>query len=124
MSTARKPDAGLDVEQRIYLLKSTVRRELISVVAEHEELTLRQAAEHIAAREMGVDVDEITYDDQSGIFAMCSQNHVPTLEEHGVIEVGELSGETTAVLRATEVTHGVAELIELLEDAEIGGARA
>lgn len=118
MSTTRKREGVIDVETRIFLVKSSVRRELISVVAEHGEITLRSAAEHIAAKKEGVDVDEITYHDQKGIYSMAAQNHVPTLEEHGIIETDD------NVLQATDVTHDVAELIDLLGDVEIGGARA
>lgn len=118
MNAASTSDVDLDVDTLLNVINVERRRRLIELAAEHGELSLREASAIIAADEKDIPREDITYEDRHPIYAPLYQNHVPNLAENGVLEVED------NVLRATNVTRDVAELIDVLDGVEIGGARA
>lgn len=85
------PDPGptsLD-EQTLYeLLANPRRRHIIEHVAERDEpTTKRQLAELLAALEDDeIDLNDITHADQQSAYVSLHQQHIPALQEHGLVE--------------------------------------
>lgn len=118
MSAIQREGEDFDIDKVVSVIKSPRRRRLIEIVSQYEEITLRDASEIIAAEDNGIDRESVTWEERRPAYSPLYQHHLPVLVECGILD------EEDNVLRATDVTHDVAELIDVLDGVEIGGARA
>lgn len=96
----RPDDIASDVAFEI--LKNRRRRRTLKVLTEREELTtLSELAEEIAAWENGIDRQAITSDQRKRVYVGLYQQHLPKMDDAGVIEFDQRSGET----RLTDAGH-------------------
>lgn len=80
-----------------HLLQNSRRRDVLAYLEETEQTTLRELAEHIAARENGLSVAELRSDQRKRVYISLYQMHLPKLTAHGVIDYDKSRG--TVALR-------------------------
>mgnify|MGYP002276668240 CR=1 FL=1 len=76
---------------------------------EAEWPTLRELAREVAARETGVEPAAVTAEDRRRVHIALHQTHLPTLEDHGIVEYDTASKRVALTDRATALTPYVGE---------------
>lgn len=102
------PDAGADggslSRDTIYtLLKNSRRRQVVRFLREHEEASLGELAEQIAARENGIEIDAVSSSQRKRVYIGLYQAHFPKLDDAGVVDFQKRRGTVTLTDRASEL---------------------
>jgi DNA-binding transcriptional ArsR family regulator len=96
-SGAMSPDLVFEI------LSNTRRRMVLYYLRQHDGVaTVKELAEQIAALENDVDVDELRRQQRKRVYVSLYQTHVPKLEDAGIIEYDDASGEVRLTNRANE----------------------
>ena len=75
------------------MLYNRRRREVIRYLREHDgEATVSDLAEHIAAGENGITVQQLTSSKRKGVYVGLYQNHLPKMDGVGVIDYNKNRG--------------------------------
>ncbi len=88
-----------------HILQNERRRRALAFLAERDWLVnVGVVAEHIAAIENDVDVDELTAQQRKRVYISLYQAHLPKLDEHGIVDYDQSRGtvEPLPLLRAFE----------------------
>lgn len=111
MATA--PDRSIDVDAVHELLADSRRRRLVKHLRENRRATLEECVLTAAAANGNEPLDET----QDRVRVSLVHNHLPRLEDHGVIEYDRENGDVTA-------TPAIAELepvLDRLDEADVDG---
>jgi DNA-binding transcriptional ArsR family regulator len=85
------------------ILSNTRRRMLLFYLRQHSgSATVKELAGEIAALENEVDVDDLERQQRKRVYVSLYQTHVPKLEEAGIVEYDDASGEVRLTNRAGE----------------------
>lgn len=77
----------LSLDEVCHLLQSRRRRDLLRYLADHDDpVPLSDVAEQMAAAENDSDPDQITPEQRKRVYISLYQNHIPQLEEAGIVE--------------------------------------
>jgi DNA-binding transcriptional ArsR family regulator len=71
------------------ILSSARRRFVLHVLNAEGELELTELAEHVAARENEVDVEDLTKQERKRVYVSLYQTHVPKLRDAGLVDYDE-----------------------------------
>lgn len=75
------------------LLKNDRRRELLRYLRDHEgRVTLRDVAEHIAAKENGITEAQLSSKQRKRVYVSLYQVHLPSMDRAGVVEYNRARG--------------------------------
>ncbi|WP_336133565.1 DUF7344 domain-containing protein [Natronomonas amylolytica] len=103
MSSDADTTGGMSPDLVFEILSNTRRRMLLFYLREHGgSATVKELAEQIAALENEVDVDDLQRQQQKRVYVSLYQTHVPKLEEAGIVEYDDASGEVRLTNRAGE----------------------
>lgn len=85
------------------ILSNTRRRMMLYYLSQNEgQATIQELAEQIAALENDVPVDELRRRQRKRVYVSLYQTHVPKLEDSGIVEYDDESGEVRLTERAGE----------------------
>ena len=114
-----RPDGSeLSMDEVFELLKNPRRRMVISYLKENgNTATLSDVAEHIAASENGISVQELSSDQRKRVYIGLYQCHLPKMDNFGVVDYDKNRG--TIKLR-----ESVAQLDSYIDSEEDGGIDA
>jgi DNA-binding transcriptional ArsR family regulator len=82
-------DTGLTQDVLFDILSSARRRFVLHVLNREGEMELTELAEHVAARENDVDVEDLTKQERKRVYVSLYQTHVPKLRDAGLVEYDE-----------------------------------
>lgn len=86
-SRDRSPPSELSKDAIFDLLRSSRRREVLHYLNEQAtETNIGTLAEHVAAVENDIDVNELTSTQRKRVYISLYQSHLPKMADHGVIE--------------------------------------
>ena len=84
--SARTLDRELSRDEIFDVLRNWRRRAVLEYLRTHDEAsTTKQLAEHIAAAENGVSVDQLSSEQRKRVYVSLYQNHLPKMDSAGVI---------------------------------------
>jgi len=87
-SDAERVQSDLGLDGIFTLLESSRRRAVIRLLSDIEdEITISELAERLAAAEENVDRSDLSDAARKRVHVSCCQNHLPKLEECGVLSV-------------------------------------
>jgi DNA-binding transcriptional ArsR family regulator len=103
MSSDADTASGLSPDLVFEILSNTRRRMLLYYLRRHGgSATVKELAEQIAALENEVDVEDLQRQQRKRVYVSLYQTHVPKLEEAGIVEYDDASGEVRLTNRADE----------------------
>lgn len=103
MSSDTDTQADISPDLVFELLSSTRRRRVLYYLREHDGMaTVNELAEQIAAMENDVEVEDLNRQQRKRVYVSLYQTHVPKLEEAGIIEYDDETGEVRLTDRAVE----------------------
>lgn len=82
-------DTGLTQDVLFDILSSARRRFVLHILNQEGEMELTGLAEHVAARENDVDVEDLTKQERKRVYVSLYQTHVPKLRDAGLVEYDE-----------------------------------
>lgn len=85
------------------LLKNSRRRQVLRYLREHEEASLGELAEQIAAYENDVEVDAVSSSQRKRVYIGLYQAHFPKMDDAGVIDFQKHRGTVTLLDRASQL---------------------
>lgn len=104
-------------EDDIYGVLSNRRRRFVihALKRKKEPVNIAELSAHITAWELGVDPEEVDYEDQRSVYSTLKRTHLPNLEEKNLVTVDK---EEKAV-RATSELESLDIYVEALNSKEI-----
>lgn len=112
-ATERLP-GEFSIDAVLSLFAERRRRLAVSCLEQHEEaLSLADLAEDIAIEETDASRSDIDRQDVSHVYLNLYHNHVPRLEDHGIVEYEQERG----LIRLSEGTDPVLEILTDVTDA-------
>lgn len=103
-SDADATDRELSPDLVFELLSSARRRMVLYYLRRHGgSATVSDLAKQIAAMENDIDVEDLTRQQQKRVYVSLYQTHIPKLDESGIIDYDDESGEVTLTNRAVEI---------------------
>ena len=111
-----EPRPPLEPDERFHLLQTERRRSVIEYLRDAEtdddgHVWMRDIAEQVAAWENDTSVAQLSSTERQRVYIPLYQNHLPKLDEAGVIEYNQSRGTVTP-------TDRVDELAEYLDDPD------
>lgn len=104
-------------EDEIYGVLSNRRRRFVihALKRKKEPVDIAELSVHITAWEMGIDLEEVDYEDQRSVYSTLKRTHLPNLEEKNLVTVDreEKLVRTTSNLESLEI------YVEALNSKEI-----
>ena len=82
-------DTGLTQDVLFDILSSARRRYVLHVLNTKGEMELTELAEHVAARENDIEVEELTKQQRKRVYVSLYQTHVPKLRDAGLVAYDE-----------------------------------
>ena len=83
----RQNGAELTQDETFELLKNSRRRMVIRYLMDNEgSATLSEVAEHIAAAENGITVEDLSSDERKRVYIGLYQCHLPKMDDFGIVE--------------------------------------
>lgn len=105
-SKSRDQGDALDKDDLFELLKNSRRREVIRYLRANDgQSSLSDLAEHIAAKENGIEVSELSSDQRKRVYIGLYQCHLPKMNNHGVIEYDKNRGTVELEESATQLVQ-------------------
>ncbi|PSP80152.1 hypothetical protein BRC81_02885 [Halobacteriales archaeon QS_1_68_20] len=101
------------------LLQNSRRRHVVDLIDEYGALAIGELAERVAARETGVDPEQVPSDDRKRVYVGLYQCHLDKLDEADVVEYDKRGG----LVEAGPELSGVAGVMHAVE-ARTGGESA
>jgi hypothetical protein len=97
-------DGTLTTDTLFELLKNSRRRDAIGFLKANDgRTTLSDTAEHIAARENGVTVEELSSPQRKRVYISLYQSHLPKMDRAGVVRFDKDRGTVELTERATQL---------------------
>lgn len=108
---ANEDDARLPNDQLFHLLANQRRRAVLYYLGEYEQtVSMRALAERIAAWEHGTTIRMLGSDERQRVYISLYQNHLPKLDESGVIEYDQSRGTVERTERADQLDRYIQSL--------------
>lgn len=106
----RADDGRLPSDQLFHLLANRRRRAVLYYLREHDEtVSMRDLAERIAAWEHGTTIRTLGSSERQRVYISLYQNHLPKLDDHGVIEYDQSRGTVERTERADQLDRYIQE---------------
>lgn len=83
------PTIGLSPDVAFDILKSSRRRQTIQVLNTRGETELGDLAEHVAANELGIDIEDLTDQERKVVYVALYQAHLPKLAQEDILDFDE-----------------------------------
>lgn len=92
-------------EETIYDILSNRRRRYIVHILKRSEtpVDVTEASKQITAWEMGIDIDEVSYEDRHPVYTALRDSHIPALAKHDLISYDESTNTVTAQPALTQL---------------------
>lgn len=125
IESSEAEETELSLDEVCHLLQNERRRDVLQYLAvREEEVKIGDLADHIAAKEQEIPVEQVGSDQRKRVYISLYQNHLPKLEKANAIEYDSDRGTLTrcrttkALHRAIARLRAVAAGEEPPEDAE------
>lgn len=104
-------------EDEIFEVLSNRRRRFVihALKRTPEPIEVSELSTHVTAWEVGVDPDEVTYEDRRNVYSTLQRTHLPKLAEKNVVTLDEESN----LVRATPALDNLDIYVEVLGSKEI-----
>lgn len=97
-------EGGLSRDETFDLLRNRRRRDVVRYLASAgRTVTLSELAEHIAARENDVSIEELDYSQRKRVYVALYQTHLPKLDRANVLDYESGRGKVALSERAAEL---------------------
>lgn len=98
-----EPSGAISTDQLFFTLSNERRRSVLEYLREHRgRVQMRELVRAVAAREHGVDPDEVTYDQRKSVYVSLRQTHLPKMDSLGIVRFDPDAG-------TIELVDGVAD---------------
>jgi hypothetical protein len=113
-----RPESDVPPRDDVFSALSNERRRYVLeyLLEQDEPVGIRELSRHVAAKENGVPVEDVTHDQRKRVYIALHQNHLPQLGDMGFVDNGRAS-------EAIELTDR-ASVLDAYLDPEPGGSRA
>ncbi|KYH24634.1 hypothetical protein HAPAU_36170 [Halalkalicoccus paucihalophilus] len=86
-------EGGLSKDDLFHILSNSRRRDALHYLNEHDgQITMRDMAEWIAAREHNTSVSQLRSTERQPVYIALYQCHLPQLDDYGIIEYNQARG--------------------------------
>lgn len=92
LEDCQEDDGELTKGDVFELLMNRRRRDVLAYLCENEETTLDELATHIAAKENGITIDQLSSEQRKRVYIGLYQSHLPKLDDAGVIDYNQNRG--------------------------------
>ena len=103
------PEA-LDVNTLFHLLRNQRRRETLHALGERDETSFRELAEAVASVEYDRPIEGISTTERKTVYVTLYQNHVPELEDCGLVERDRDTGTVCLTPAGRQVVDVLADI--------------
>jgi len=110
-------DGGELSEEEVFEVLSNRRRRFVIHALKRAEgpVDVSELSAHVTAWDLGVDQDEVRYEDRRNVYSTLRRTHLPKLEEKNVVTVDE----ETNLVEPTSELEGLDIYVEVLRSREI-----